>query len=165
MIEIDNRQINIPITEDINEVIKYAIYSTLDYEKFAHPYEVSVVITDNPGIKSINYKFRKIDRVTDVLSFPLIDFKNIDFDVPEKAFLLEAINPETEEVMLGDIVISIEKALSQASEYNHSLTREIGFLTVHSVLHLLGYDHESDEDRLIMRNKEENILSVMKLAR
>ena len=165
MIEIDNRQINILITEDINAVIKAGICYTLDHEKFPHPYEVSVVITDNSGIKAINFKFRKIDKITDVLSFPLIDFKKDTFDISQKKLLLEAINPETEEVMLGDIVVSIERAFSQASEYNHSLIREIGFLVVHSTLHLLGYDHMTDEDRVIMRNKEENILTVMKLTR
>jgi probable rRNA maturation factor len=165
VIEIDNRQIIVQITEDIYEVIKAAICFTLDYEKFPEPYEVSVVITDNIGIQSINLKFRKIDKITDVLSFPLIDFKNKTFDVSDKEFLIEAINPETKEVMLGDIVISIEKAISQAAEYNHSLTRELGFLTVHSLLHLLGYDHESDKDRSIMRHREEDILSVMKLTR
>jgi probable rRNA maturation factor len=165
MIEIDNRQIKIEITENMNNVIKNVIYFTLEHEKFTVPCEVSVVITDNVGIKAINSKFRKIDNATDVLTFPLIEFGNRPFDVSKTNFLFEAINPETEEVMLGDIVISIEKAITQANEYNHSLTREIGFLIVHSVLHLLGYDHEKDEDRFIMRNEEENILSMLKLER
>lgn len=165
MIEIDNRQNIIEITDNINLTIKNAIEYALRYENFAKPYEVSVVITDNLGIQAINLEFRHIDSSTDVLSFPMLDYDDNYYEngIIEASF--EDTNPESGEIVLGDIVISIEKALTQAEEYGHSILREIAFLTVHSVLHLLGYDHEIDEDRLIMRSKEEEILNMMKLFR
>lgn len=160
MIEIDNRQNVIEITEEINSIIINAIESALRHQNFDKPYEVSVVITDNPGIHEINLEFRNIDRPTDVLSFPMLD--NLEDEININ---IEDTNPESGEVILGDIVISIEKAYSQAEEYCHSVIREVAFLTVHSVLHLLGYDHEIDEDRIIMRKLEDAILDDMKLYR
>ena len=166
MIEIDNRQDKIKISEDINTIIDSAIDFALKYEDFDKPYEVSVVITDNNGIRNINREFRKINRDTDVLSFPMIEYKEVHHggnNVERNNF--EDTNPQTGEVILGDIVISIEKAFAQADEYGHSIMREVAFLTVHSVLHLLGYDHELNDDMLIMRKKEEDILNIMKLFR
>lgn len=159
MIEFDNRQDKIEFSDDIKNIIEKSIDFSLKYENFLKEYEVSVVITDNEGIKEINKQFRNIDKETDVLSFPMLDNKVID------DFDFEDINPLTGEVILGDIVISLEKAKSQANEYGHSFEREIAFLTVHSTLHLLGYDHEKDEDRIIMRNKEESILENMGFVR
>ena len=166
MIEIDNRQDKIKISEDINTIIDSAIDFALKYEDFDKPYEVSVVITDNNGIRNINREFRKINRDTDVLSFPMIEYKEVHHggnNVERNNF--EDTNPQTGEVILGDIVISIEKAFAQADEYGHSIMREVAFLTVHSVLHLLGYDHELNDDMIIMRKKEEDILNIMKLFR
>lgn len=165
MIEIDNRQNKMKISEDINTIINSAIDFALKYEGFTRPYEVSVVITDNDGIKNINWEFRKINKETDVLSFPMLEYGEGHYEGFDTESDFRDTNPETGEVILGDIVISIEKAFTQASEYGHSIMREVAFLTVHSVLHLLGYDHELNEDRLIMRKKEEDILSMMKLFR
>jgi probable rRNA maturation factor len=165
MIEIDNKQIAIQITEEINKTIKNAIEEALKYENFLKPYEVSVLITDNTGIQEINSEFRHINKATDVLSFPMLNNEHGSYKNGEIETSFEDINPESGEILLGDIVISIEKAYSQAEEYGHSTLRELAFLTVHSVLHLLGYDHEFDEDRIIMRNKEEEILDTMKLSR
>ncbi|QCX32404.1 rRNA maturation RNase YbeY [Caloramator sp. E03] len=160
MIEFDNRQNKIEFTQEIQDIIEKSIYSTLQHENFSKPYEISVVLTDNDKIKEINKEFRGIDRETDVLSFPMLNEKFIDNN-----FNFEDINPQTGEVVLGDIVLSLEKAKSQAIEYGHSFEREVSFLTVHSVLHLLGYDHERDEDRIIMRQKEESILEKIGLVR
>ena len=126
----------------------------LQEENFGADAEVSVRFVDNETIKELNSQYRNIDRETDVLSFPLGE--NGEYDV----------NLDTGAKLLGDIVISVEKAIEQADTYNHSLQREIGFLTVHSMLHLLGYDHECgglEQDR--MRSKEEEVLTKIGLKR
>lgn len=165
MIEFDNRQDKIEFADDIRKNIENAIGESLEFEGFDKPCEVSVVITDNEGIKEINREFRNIDKETDVLSFPMLDFEEGYYDEEEVQVSVEDINPNSGEVVLGDIVISLEKALEQSKEYGHSFHREIAFLTVHSVLHLLGYDHEKEEDRVIMRSKEEEILGKLGLCR
>lgn len=165
MIEIDNRQNKIQVGDDIAALIEKAIKSSLDYESFNKPVEISMIITDNHGIQEINRQYRNIDSPTDILSFPMLDFDE-DYDYEgEVETGIEDVNPESGEVVLGDIVLSIEKAFEQAEEYGHSLYREIAFLIVHSVLHLLGYDHIEEKDRLIMREKEEAILMSMDLQR
>ncbi len=165
MIEIDNRQDMIPVDCKMEELMKKAVSQVLSYEQFSQKAEIDIMMTDNEGIRQLNREYRSIDRATDVLSFPMLDFDegyqydgNVEIGV-------EDINPESGEVILGDIVISLEKAKEQAEEYGHSLDREVAFLVVHSMLHLLGYDHEQESDRVIMRGKEEDILREMGLAR
>lgn len=149
-IYISDRQDIIQITPEIKKLIRSAIRNTLKYENFTRSCEVSVTIVDNEEIHRINSEQRGIDRATDVLSFPMFDD---DFD-------------DGEYCILGDIVISAERADEQAKEYQHSFEREIAFLTVHSVLHLLGYDHEtSPEDEADMFGRQEKILTIMKLTR
>lgn len=160
MIDFDNRQKKIDFTEEMMNLIEKSIRSALKYENFTKASEISVVITDNEGIRDINREFRNIDKETDVLSFPMLEFEGNYAEDNEIEIGLEDTNPETGDVILGDIVISLEKALSQANEYGHSFERELSFLTVHSVLHLLGYDHEIESDRVIMRGKEEEILNL-----
>ena len=124
-------------------------------EKFKSDAEVSVSFVSNNEIKNLNKIYRDKDSVTDVLSFPLTseDGKT-------------EINPDTNAVQLGDVVISLETAVKQAQNYGHSLEREIGFLTVHSMLHLLGYDHETSQlDQRIMREKEESVLEKLGISR
>ena len=135
------------------QLLNTVIEETLKYENFTQDVEISLIIVTNDEIQKINSKFRNIDRPTDVLSFPLIDFANGE----EPDF--------TETVILGDIVISIEKAISQAEEYGHSLERELGFLTAHSMLHLLGYDHIDPEEEKIMFAKQKEILNNIGLKR
>lgn len=137
---------------DIN-LIEIVIKTTLEYENIKNDCEISVTIVDNEMIHQLNKKFRNIDRPTDVLSFPLIDFQN------------EKLPPPDKKVFLGDIVISVERAREQAIEYGHSLQREIGFLTAHSMLHLLGYDHMIKEEETIMFKKQEEILNILGLER
>ncbi len=138
--------INIRLIEDV-------IKAALEYEKIKNDCEISVTIVDNEQIHQLNKQFRNIDRATDVLSFPLIDFQK------------EQLPPDNVKVYLGDIVISIERAAEQAIEYGHSLQREIGFLTAHSMLHLLGYDHMLPEEEKIMFKKQEEILKSLGLKR
>ncbi len=126
---------------------------TLKYEGFSDDVEVSISIVDNEEIRKINCKFRNIDKATDVLSFPMIDFEGGE----------EVDTSET--VVLGDIIISIERAISQAEEYGHSIEREIGFLTAHSMLHLLGYDHIEPEEEAVMFSKQREILENVGLKR
>ena len=140
--------------EEINyKLIEKVISEALRYEGFNDNTEVSVTIVDNEEIRKINNKFRNIDRATDVLSFPLIDFDN------------ESLPDDGSKIYLGDIIISIERAKEQAKEYGHSIDREIGFLTAHSMLHLLGYDHMVPEEEKEMFAKQEEILNNLGLRR
>ncbi len=135
------------------ELINSVIAESLRYEGVSDNCEVSVTIVDNDEIHSINLKHRGIDRPTDVLSFPLINFEK------------ETLPNDGSKIYLGDIIISIEKAEEQAKEYGHSLDREIGFLTAHSMLHLLGYDHMVEDEEKIMFKKQEEILNNLNLRR
>ena len=140
--------------EEVNyKLIENVISEALKYEGVSDNTEISVTIVDNEEIRKINNKFRNIDRATDVLSFPLIDFDNED--LPD----------DGSKIYLGDIIISIERAKEQANEYGHSLDREVGFLTAHSMLHLLGYDHMVPEEEKVMFAKQEEILSNLGLKR
>lgn len=135
-------------------LIQNVISEVLKFENFTQNVEISFSIVLNSEIREINNKFRGIDKVTDVLSFPLIDFGSFE--------TLPDLNGT---VFLGDIVLSIEKAISQADEYGHSIEREIAFLTVHSVLHLLGYDHLESNEEIIMFSKQEQILNNLNIKR
>ena len=140
--------------EEINyKLIEKVISEALRYEGVNDNTEVSVTIVDNEEIRKINNKFRNIDRATDVLSFPLIDFDN------------ESLPDDGSKIYLGDIIISIERPKEQAKEYGHSIDREIGFLTAHSMLHLLGYDHMVPEEEKEMFAKQEEILNNLGLRR
>ncbi len=139
------------ISYKLKMLVREAVISTLDYEGFYNDCQVSVTFTDNEGIREINREYRGIDKETDVLSFPLTAFDGTE-------------EPPTDEpeVSLGDIVISVEKAKAQADEFGHSFEREVAFLCVHSMLHLLGYDHvNSDEEDAEMRRRQREILEKM----
>ena len=154
MIYFENSQDKLEVTYKLKRLVRFAIEATLAYENYHNSVEVSVTFTDNAGIKKLNKKDRKIDKETDVLSFPLFDFEGTD-------------EPPVDEIenMLGDIVVSLEKAQAQADEYGHSFEREVAFLCVHSTLHLLGYDHEtSEEDELDMRSRQTAVMEMLGLA-
>lgn len=153
---IENNQNIVEVTKDIISLVEKVIEASLRYENFNKKSEISVAFVDNKQIQELNKAYRNIDSPTDVLSFPLVDFNN-DKDDP---YVYDG-----EFLVLGDIVISLEKAKEQANSYGHSLEREIGFLCVHSVLHLLGYDHNNEQNTKIMREKEEAILKNMNLFR
>ena len=145
-------------------LIRQAIERVLEMETCPFECEIEVLITDNASMQEINREERGIDAPTDVLSFPMVSWKApACFDGLEADMTL--FHPESGELLLGDMVISAEKVLSQATEYGHSPKRELAFLTVHSSLHLLGYDHEAEEDRLVMEEKQEAVLKALGISR
>lgn len=150
------RKLDLPYEAIINEIVLAA----LDYEKCPYEAEVSVVLTDDQEIRRINREFREMDRATDVLSFPMGDYESpSDFEKLEES-PEDYFNPETGELLLGDIVISVDKVEEQAEKYGHSTARELAFLVAHSMLHLCGYDHMEEDERLVMEKKQEEILSL-----
>ena len=151
----EDEQDKLEVTYKLKMLVRRAVEATLDYEQYGNPCEVSVTFTDNVGICELNKKFRGIDRPTDVLSFPLFDYAGESEEPPVDDF----------KGMIGDIVLSLEQAEAQAKEYGHSFAREVAFLTVHSMLHLLGYDHETgEEDELEMRRRQSEIMEKLGLA-
>ncbi|HHV38443.1 MAG TPA: rRNA maturation RNase YbeY [Tepidimicrobium sp.] len=146
-IYIDNRQDRVKLDREIHEVVERALRETLLLERGSLDYEVSVSFVGDGEIRELNRDYRGMDKATDVLSFPL-----------EEDFMEST-------PLLGDIVISAERALKQAKEYNHSFIREVAYLTVHSALHLLGYDHMEDDERRRMRSKEKEIMGRLNIFR
>ena len=127
--------------------------------------EVSVLLTENEEIRRMNREFRQIDRATDVLSFPMIEFdKPGDFSHVEEDYE-DCFNPESGELMLGDIVISMDKVAEQAEQYGHSQERELAFLTAHSMYHLFGFDHMVEEEAAVMEKKQRDLLSALHINR
>ena len=152
-VNINDKQKKIKLPTGTRLLVRKACVATLKCEGFTDMAEVNVTFVDDFEIRYINNEFRSIDASTDVLSFPLGE--NGVYD----------INPETDAKMLGDIVISVEHAFAQADLYGHGIDREIGYLTVHSMLHLLGYDHvNGGVEKMRMREKEEQVLSLLGLA-
>lgn len=146
------------------ELAEKVINAALDYVDCPYEAEVDLLLTMNDEIQEMNQNFRSIDRPTDVLSFPMIDYEEAgNFDFLED--VMDAFHPESGELMLGDIVISKEKVISQAEEYGHSIEREYAFLIAHSMLHLFGYDHMEDDERIIMEQKQREILEVLEIVR
>lgn len=152
---VKNNQNTVKIPVGIRLLIRRCCQAVLATEKFEKDAEVSVSFVSNKEIKSLNKAYRNKDSETDVLSFPLTSEDGT-----------QEVNSETGHVLLGDIVISLEMAVKQADMYGHSLEREVGFLTVHSMLHLLGYDHETSPlDERLMREKEEAVLEKLGISR
>ena len=150
---------------DYEEVIKSVINKTLETENCPYETEVNVLLTGNGEIHTANKEFRGIDRPTDVLSFPMVDYEfPSDFSCVDKN-PESYLNPETDELLLGDIMISVDKVYEQADEYGHSRKREFAFLIAHSMLHLLGYDHIDEAERKVMEEKQEAILDALGITR
>jgi len=151
-----NSQKAVKITPETKALLRRAIKTALDYEKFPRDAEVSVSFVTNDEIHGLNRDYRGVDRPTDVLSFPMLDGDADEGD----------IDIDSDSVVLGDIIISAEKAVEQAASYGHSVERELSFLAVHSTLHLLGYDHEtSPEDEKDMFRRQEEILTLAGVPR
>ena len=149
---------------DCEKTGRVAVETALDILGCPYEAEVSLLLTTNEEIHRMNLVFRDVDRPTDVLSFPMIDFAVPgNFDGLEERE--DCFDPETGELSLGDIVISKEKVLSQAEAYGHSVLREYAFLIVHSVLHLTGYDHIGEDERLVMEKKQREILEQLQILR
>ena len=148
-------QMDIPWERIIHDIVPAA----LDYEQCPYEAEVSVILTDNASIRELNRDHRQIDAPTDVLSFPMLEFeKESDFSHVEDS-VEDCFDPETGELVLGDIIISGEKVMEQAEKYGHSRERELAFLLAHSMLHLCGYDHMDDAEREEMERRQDDILS------
>ena len=147
----DDRQDKIELSEELYEKIEDIVVEVLDYEGYDDDYDISISFVDNKEIHELNKQFRDVDRATDVLSFPMLsdDFEEVEY----------------EEQSLGDIVVSLERALEQSVEYGHSFEREVCFLVCHSMFHLLGYDHDTEEHTKEMREKEESVLAKLNITR
>ena len=166
MIYTDNRQEKLNVDEEFINSLEAVCDFVLKKEGVNCKYQISLLFVDNEEIREINRETRNIDRATDVLSFPMLDYPNkkffkdvyIDYNFDE-TFL------DGDELVLGDIVLSLERALEQSEEYNHSYNREVSYLVVHSILHLLGYDHMEEDDKAIMRKREEELLGELKISR
>lgn len=149
---------------DFLSVARDVIEAVLDQEECPYEAQISLVLTDDDTIHSTNKEFRGIDSATDVLSFPMVDFPSpADYSVLEEDD--SCFHPESGELLLGDIMISVPRAVEQAREYGHSVKREYAFLIAHSMLHLLGYDHMEDEERLLMEEKQEQALKYLHIER
>lgn len=149
-----NEQEKLSPPDDIEQLIESCTRAALEEEEIGEDAQVSVTLVDNEAIREINREHRNIDSATDVLSFPLGDDESFDTD------------PETGAILLGDIVISLERAAEQAREYGHSFRREVAFLITHSLFHLLGYDHvDSEEDEKLMFGKQEKVLEALGITR
>ena len=160
-----DKECDIEFLFDADAVAKAVVEMSLDYVKCPYDIEVSLLITDNEGIREYNRDYRNIDKETDVLSFP-----NVDFEVPADFSNVEAqfedyFNPDSGNLILGDIIVSAQKVLEQAASYGHSEKREFAFLIAHSMLHLCGYDHMEDSERLEMEKHQEAILEALKIGR
>lgn len=164
---IDNRQDKFDV-DKIEKLIERVVNQVVEREKMKRDWQVSIILVDNEQIKEMNNLYRKIDNPTDVLSFPMLDYEDgvIPWQQSDNVVKdAEDIDMDTGEMVLGDIVISLQKAYEQSLEYDHSFERETAFLTVHGMLHLLGYDHEEDNDRMMMRKKEDEILDSLSIQR
>lgn len=166
MIYVDNRQNKLEVTENLIENLTKVIEFTLKEEEVCMKCEVSLLFVDNDEIKEINNHTRGINKETDVLSFPMLEYENKRvFKEMYKNYKFSQTDFDGEELVLGDIVLSLEKSLEQSQEFKHSYEREASYLVVHSVLHLLGYDHMKDEEKNVMRSREEEILNKLSIIR
>ncbi len=152
-IDFANRNRKEKVSEELRELIRRSVTATLESEGVEDDAEVSVTFVSNAGIRKFNREYRGIDRATDVLSFPIADDGDLD-----EAF-------DGERLQLGDVVLSLERAREQSETFGHSFEREVAFLTVHSVLHLLGYDHEKgEEEDADMRRRQSAVMEIMNLG-
>lgn len=148
--------------EAMEKLFETAVAATLQAEQVETPVEVSLSVVSEEVIRETNREFRRIDQVTDVLSFPLVEYEGLS---PAEGVARGDIDPDTGEVCLGDVMICYQRAKEQAEAFGHSLEREMGFLTVHSMLHLLGYDHMEPEEEKVMTEKQKRILEGIGLPR
>ncbi|HIV52197.1 MAG TPA: rRNA maturation RNase YbeY [Candidatus Mediterraneibacter norwichensis] len=154
-----------PLPFNAEEIAGNVIEAALEYENCPYEAEISVLLTTDEEIRKLNRSARGLDRPTDVLSFPMLEYDRPgDFSWLESE-PQDAFNPETGELMLGDIVISKDRVLAQAEEYGHSPVREYAFLIAHSMLHLFGYDHMEEEERRLMEERQRGIMEKVNILR
>lgn len=149
---------------EYEELAEKVVQKVLDMEGCPYDAQVNLVLTDNEEIQRVNTEFREIAAPTDVLSFPMIPFETpADYAIVEED--QSYFDLDTDELLLGDIMISVDKVFAQAEEYGHSVTREFCFLVAHSMLHLLGYDHMTPEEAVVMENKQRTALDELGITR
>lgn len=166
MIYVDNRQEKLEVKDSLIDQLKKVIEFTLKEEEVNIECEISLVFVDNDEIKQINNDTRRINKETDVLSFPMLEYEEQKvFKEMYKDYKFSQSDFDGDELVLGDVVLSLEKALEQSKEFNHSFEREASYLVVHSILHLLGYDHMEDDEKKVMRSREEEILNKLNIPR
>lgn len=144
------------INDDLVTLLESTVQTTLKTEGIKYDVILNISIVSEEEIRSLNNEHRSIDKVTDVLSFPVVNL--LTDDITSADFY-------EDKLILGDVIICAKRAKAQSVEYNHSLEREFSYLTCHSVLHLIGYDHENDDERDVMREKEENVMNLLNLKR
>lgn len=149
---------------DPEATARTVIEEALEYEGCPYEAEVNLLLTTDEEIHAMNRSFRQIDAPTDVLSFPMLEYE-VPGDFSGFEEKEDVFNPESGELLLGDIVISKDKVLKQAEDYGHSPKREFAFLTAHSMLHLFGYDHMEEDERLVMEQKQREILEHVGILR
>lgn len=150
---------------DVEKMVGLVAEAVLHAENCPYEVEINILLTDNNGIHEFNKEYRGIDRETDVLSFPNVDYTEPANFVNVELDKVSYFNPDSEELLLGDIIISIDRVYEQAEQYGHSVLREFSFLVAHSMLHLLGYDHMVPEDASVMEEKQEAILMNLGVTR
>ncbi|MGE5629128.1 MAG: rRNA maturation RNase YbeY [Solirubrobacterales bacterium] len=166
MIYFEDNQDKVKIKDEFYKLIEDIVDYALREEGVKIDYEISITLVDNDEIKEINSEHRNISKVTDVLSFPLLNYtKGKVFKECYKDNIFGPGDLEGDKLLLGDIVLSLEKAEEQGIEYNHGFLREACYLTIHSVLHILGYDHMEEDEKKVMRAREEEILKKFDLSR
>ena len=159
------KEVDVIFDFDYEKLAKEVVDFAISHEDFPYEAEVNLTLTDNDGIQEINRAYREIDAPTDVLSFPMLSYEEAgDFSALEDDYE-DNFNPDTGEIMLGDIIISIDRVKEQADAYGHSERREFAFLILHSMLHLFGYDHMTPEEAAEMEGKQHQILEEMHITR
>lgn len=149
----------------VEDTVRLVCEAALAEENCPYEVQVNVVLTDNAGIREMNRKARGIDSATDVLSFPNVDFEKEGVFAIDESNEADFFDPDTGELILGDIMISMDKAEEQAESYGHSIRREFAFLVAHSMLHLCGYDHMQEQAEAVMEEKQEKILTGLGITR
>jgi probable rRNA maturation factor len=148
------------LPENYENIVNDVIGAAIEFADCPYACEVNVIFTDNDGIREMNAEYRDIDSPTDVLSFPLVEYDTPGSFEHISDGDIDYFNQDTDELMLGDIILNVDRISSQAKEYGHTRKRELAFLTAHSMLHLFGYDHMEDDERIIMEDLQEQILKM-----
>lgn len=160
-----DKEVEVTFEFSEKEYIEKVILAALDYVDCPYEAEINVLFTDNAGIHEVNQEYREIDRPTDVLSFPMVEYEVPGFFDRLEEEQSDCFHPETGELLLGDIVLSYDKIKEQAKEYGHSELRELCFLVAHSMLHLFGYDHMEEQERIQMEQMQRDILEGLNIIR
>ena len=150
---------------DMQEILRQIMETVADMEQCPYETTVNLLLTDNDGIRAYNKEFRGIDNETDVLSFPNIAFESAGDFASVEHCEADCFDPDSGELILGDIILSADRVLSQAEDYGHSVLREFAFLIAHSMLHLCGYDHMEEREAAVMEEKQENVLKKLGITR